>query len=214
MAVLARDCACGVRLHGGNRTRGICDRCFTHGPPVVPMAIARARRERAKVRAEARAARGRLKDTPHDRIVGRLLQKPAVFRDRFLENVKRAVLFDDLTAADVTEEDKVAIVDAWREDTEELRVIPDAFKVDPQALTITVYEVEVTHAIDMCKLSKYVELFWMVDEYEWTLDLVVVDRYGNEAPPISAFLVSYAMDSGSEDPVEIMAEARQHEVAL
>lgn len=59
-----------------------------------------------------------------------------------------------------------------------LSIIPDAFVVDASDMRITAYEVEVTSPITAGKLEAYHALFWEIDEYEWLLHLVLVDRVG------------------------------------
>ena len=138
-----------------------------------------------------------LRDTPHDRAVGELLKRPGVFGDRFLYWVGKALEMDT-TAAD------------WRHDTRGLRLMPDAFKIDPQALLVTVYEVEDSHPVDDAKLARYVNLFWIIDQYEWCLDLVRVDKYGAESSPVDMFfrgLEMVAMEAGQRPPDAAAARA-------
>lgn len=59
------------------------------------------------------------------------------------------------------------------------RVIPDAFEVDEDNETIVAYEVEVGGRMSVDKMHRYANLWWVLDEYEWTLRLVIVDRFGH-----------------------------------
>lgn len=115
-----------------------------------------------------------------------------MFADGFMREVGRALRVDGVTERE------------WQEETRGLRVIPDAFKIDPQALKVTVYEVEVTSFVSREKMDAFVELFWIIDEYEWTLDLVRVDQWGNETQPLHMFLVHLqrtAIECGQPPPV-------------
>lgn len=57
-------------------------------------------------------------------------------------------------------------------------LIPDAFLLDHEIRRLFIFEVEVTNGLDQDKLDKYAELFWMVDDDCWEIDLVIVDKYG------------------------------------
>jgi hypothetical protein len=155
----------------------------------------RACREAPAPRPKRRRGGPNLRDTPHDRVVGELLKRPGVFGDRFLFWVGQALRVDGVTDDD------------WRDDTDGLRLMPDAFKIDPQALLITAYEVEDSHPVDDNKLARYVRLFWIIDQYEWCLGLVRVDKYGAESPPVDIFfrgLEMEAMEAGHR-PIDAAA---------
>src|SRR5690606_18605528 len=67
-----------------------------------------------------------------------------------------------------------------RGDLSEFKIVPDAFRIDEAQGDIIAYEVEVTHRLPDWKLERYTEWFWAIDEFEWLLRLVIVDRFGNQ----------------------------------
>jgi hypothetical protein len=58
------------------------------------------------------------------------------------------------------------------------RMIPDGYVIDHENRAVIVFEVEDTHPMNREKLSKYWWLWWVLDEYFWSLVVVVCDRYG------------------------------------
>jgi hypothetical protein len=57
-------------------------------------------------------------------------------------------------------------------------VIPDAFITDSIAKVVTAFEVVVTSGLGARQFVAYSELWWVLDEYEWTLEIVTVDGQG------------------------------------
>ena len=58
-------------------------------------------------------------------------------------------------------------------------VQPDFYLIDRDAKRVTVFEVEDTSALLADKLHSYVEIFFLLEEYEWSFRLLVFDRWGN-----------------------------------
>jgi len=65
--------------------------------------------------------------------------------------------------------------DWWPPD---LRIIPDAFLIDAETKSVTTFEVEISNSLGDAQYNAYSELWWALDEYEWTLKVVTVDRHG------------------------------------
>ena len=58
-------------------------------------------------------------------------------------------------------------------------VQPDFYLIDRDAKRVTVFEVEDTSALTSKNLADYIEIFFLLDEYEWELRMLVFDRWGN-----------------------------------
>ncbi len=55
---------------------------------------------------------------------------------------------------------------------------PDAYRIDRDLKVITAYEVVSMSVLTSDKLEDYHDLFFMLDEEEWTLDVIAVDDAG------------------------------------
>jgi hypothetical protein len=61
---------------------------------------------------------------------------------------------------------------------ENVGVVPDAFYIDASRFQVVCYEVEDTHPVPIDKLEKYADLAFKLDCYEWTLHVVMLNRWG------------------------------------
>jgi hypothetical protein len=59
------------------------------------------------------------------------------------------------------------------------RSVPDAYVINREEEEIIAVEVQNTCPVSPRKLDLYIELFWALDEYCWTLGLHLVDRSGS-----------------------------------
>lgn len=75
-----------------------------------------------------------------------------------------------------------------------LGFVPDAFKVDSENQEVTLFEVEDFHKLSIQKLSKIVDLWWILDDIGWNLQLIVVDRYATDRKKINLLDWSLLMD--------------------
>lgn len=137
------------------------------GRAVAALEYEAERLTRAEVVA-ANAARPKRPLTLHDTIIRGLVARGHQTHE-FLPAIGEALLLHD----GVTKQE-------YREALDGLRILPDAYTIDPETWTITVYEVEVSHPVDDDKLARYFNLFWVVDQWEWSIRLVLVDKRGNE----------------------------------
>lgn len=73
-----------------------------------------------------------------------------------------------------------------RDDLKSLReygaIVPDAFKIVEEESTIIAFEVEVSNPISEFKMARYLDYWWALDEFYWSLQLVSVDRFRNRKP--------------------------------
>lgn len=58
-------------------------------------------------------------------------------------------------------------------------VIPDAFSIDAEGQSVVAYEVVVTNGIDRQKMGKYERIAWVLDEFYWSIAVVVVNEAGS-----------------------------------
>lgn len=142
-----------------------------------------------KLRYEEQRARGTFprKQTTHERMIAALCgSDETVFRSGFL-----AALYVDVGAvllsaydglepseedADPDETDRQYLDDCF----DSMRgVLPDAYRINVTAKKVTVFEVEDTYPLSWEKVDRYLALFWMLDNYDWDLEIVVVDRSGH-----------------------------------
>lgn len=88
-------------------------------------------------------------------------------------------------------------------------VVPDAFKIDAENRVLTVYEVEVTSRLTSKKLASYAAIWWLLDYSEWTLEVVVVDRYGvfrKIAMQVYAYATMYPSGIPEKNPSRLLIE--------
>ncbi len=88
-------------------------------------------------------------------------------------------------------------------------VIPDAFVVDEKMMHVTAYEVEISYPVSAEKLERYHDLFWTIDQEEWILHLVLVDRIGRHRS-IDLFRSCTEHDAGKSVDDETIARLRAH----
>lgn len=71
---------------------------------------------------------------------------------------------------------------------------PGAFKVDSESQEVTLFEVEDFNKLSVQKLSTIVNLWWILDDIGWDLQLIVVDRYGIDRKKIDLLAWSILID--------------------
>lgn len=73
---------------------------------------------------------------------------------------------------------------------------PDAFRVvtDDDGLTrVIAFEVEDAHKMPPQKLARYLALWWLLDAtVRYVLEIVIVDRYGEDRLPLDLVALAYA----------------------
>lgn len=106
--------------------------------------------------------------TPHEAIVRRLGVKYRAERSGC-----GAALFRELSSRfDVPREDFPETVLLYR---------PDLFLIEPTEALVTVWEVEVCSPLTRHQICQFAAVQWFLyDDFEWDLQLRIVDRYGNE----------------------------------
>jgi hypothetical protein len=62
--------------------------------------------------------------------------------------------------------------------SDDLRVVPDAFLIDRREKSVIVFEVEASNPVDHAKIANYCELHWALDDWDWRLGLITIDRWG------------------------------------
>jgi len=76
-----------------------------------------------------------------------------------------------------------AVIMRWSNEVktalEVFRFVPDAFEIDQEESIITIYEVEISHPISNNKMHTYWQLLHFIENEDWTLKLIRVDRFGN-----------------------------------
>ena len=60
------------------------------------------------------------------------------------------------------------------------RIIPDAYEIRADDGVAVIYEVEDTSALKPQKLCRYAHLAYIAEMAGWTIEMVIVDRYGRE----------------------------------
>jgi len=80
----------------------------------------------------------------------------------------------------------------FNEQLADIRFVPDAYYIDEKKLIVYIYEVEVSNPITLDKMHKYVDLMWLLDNEEWGLLVIRVDKHGK---PIPVDLFSWETDS-------------------
>ena len=87
-----------------------------------------------------------------------------------------------------------AINEILAPDTGAKRLVrPDAYKIDWETNTVTVFEVEVNHPLNDNTMAAYCILFWWLDGEGWDLILETRDRYGHPRPALNMEGYAYAM---------------------
>lgn len=94
------------------------------------------------------------------------------------------------------------------DDLHHLGVVPDAFVIDKRLAHVTAYEVEVGCPVSVHKLSRYHDLFWLIDEEEWIFHLVLVDRNGRHRD-VDLLRSSMEADRGATVSDAELAESRK-----
>jgi hypothetical protein len=62
--------------------------------------------------------------------------------------------------------------------SDDVRVVPDAFLINGREKSVIAFEVEASNPVNREKISNYCELFWALDDWEWRLGLITIDRWG------------------------------------
>ncbi len=79
-------------------------------------------------------------------------------------------------------------INLYLEMIEENRIVPDAWLHDEDNMEIIIYEIEDTHTITRNKLTKLINLWFMLDsEVYYKLRLILTDRYGQNRREIELF---------------------------
>jgi hypothetical protein len=155
----------------------------------VRSALEKWQRKLAKVRYEEQRARKTFprKMTVHEEIVLALCANdPTVWRSGFYAALNAEIgavflgQFDDLDP----DTDEIAPDDTDESFLEDCfgavkGMIPDAYRINTEAQTVTIFEVEDTYGLTWKKLDRYLDLFWVLDNESWELEIVVVDRAGH-----------------------------------
>lgn len=92
-----------------------------------------------------------------------------------------------------------------KEDTGNGKIVPDAFRIDVDRMEIIAYEVEVSNPVSEWKIEKYLDWFWAIDEYEWLLRLVIVNRFGHRSE-----VDLFAQNPPRDTPAERIEEVRSY----
>lgn len=71
------------------------------------------------------------------------------------------------------------VAECLKEDVNNNRVTPDAFRIEVHKRTVIAFEVEMFNAIDESKMARYVDWWWMLDDFYWDLRLVGVKCIAN-----------------------------------
>ena len=76
-----------------------------------------------------------------------------------------------------------AVILRWsnfvKEALEAFRFVPDAYEIDQEEFIITIYEVEISNPISDDKMHTYWQLLHFIEDEDWSLKLIRVDRFGN-----------------------------------
>lgn len=109
-----------------------------------------------------------MKITKHSQQIERLVEQYGAKTGSFAKNV-RAALADDMTC----DADKEHLASC-------ITLIPDAWDIEPEVRTITVFEVEDSCPVRAEKMAKIVRLMHGLDYYEWALRVVVTDIWNTD----------------------------------
>jgi hypothetical protein len=97
----------------------------------------------------------------HCQLVDKLLSEVGARRHSF----KRAVRSElNLTSKDL-------------ESLEGTRIVPDGYLFDRDRQELICYEVETSSPINQERLSPYVDWWWVIDDFGWSLRLIVLRAY-------------------------------------
>lgn len=113
----------------------------------------------------------REKESLHQRLINALCSQDS----RIMKFGFRKAIFEASPYASETIEDGST---RTYYDEEVGSVIPDAYFIDHDVRFIYIFEVEVTSFVKVEKLEAYQNLFWLVDQDCWQVEIIVVDRYG------------------------------------
>jgi hypothetical protein len=85
----------------------------------------------------------------------------------FRDSVLSTILEDEETSLDIDEDFRVFIPDRR----------PDAYKICKSCRTIFLYEIDDQNPITEEKLMDYAQFWFILDSYNWTLMLYLMDKY-------------------------------------
>lgn len=138
-------------------------------------------------------------DSKHSQQIARIVAEYGAKTGKFRKAVL-AALADDLTC------------DADREHmTSALNLIPDAWDIEPEVRTITIFEVEDSNPVRKTQMAKIVSLMWALDYYEWALRLIAVDIWNSERliNPLEGWQLLSLRDKHYGEPERLSPEDKE-----
>ena len=76
-----------------------------------------------------------------------------------------------------------AVIKRWSDEVKEalevFKFTPDAFEIDQEESTITIYEVEISNPMPNSKMHTYWQMLHFIEDEDWDMNLIRVDRFGN-----------------------------------
>jgi len=76
-----------------------------------------------------------------------------------------------------------AVILQWSNEVKEalevFKFVPDAFEINHEESTITIYEVVISNPIPNRKMHTYWQLLHFIEDEDWNLEIIRVDRFGN-----------------------------------
>lgn len=74
-------------------------------------------------------------------------------------------------------------------------VVPDAYQILNSERIVRIFEVEDSNPLSLIKLSKLHDLWWLLDEVYYILEVVVLNRYGHVVGNVDVHQLGMAMDT-------------------